>query len=53
MRISVVSVLSAVAAAASGVRDDTLLCADVSVIIRDCWLESCCIVLGIPIPEIR
>ena len=53
MRIGIISMLSAVDAAASSIRDDTLLCADVAVIVRDCLLESCGIVLRIPIPDVR
>ena len=52
MRIGVVSVLSAVAAAASGVRDDTLLRADVAIIVCDCLLECCGVVVRIPIPDV-
>ena len=53
MGVGVVGVLSAVDAAASRVRDDTLLRADVSFIVRDCLLEGCGIVLGIPVPDVR
>ena len=52
MCIGVVGVLSAVVAAAPSVRDDTLLRADVAVIVRDCLLECRGIVVGIPVPNV-
>ena len=52
MGVGVVSVLSSVVATASGVRDDTLLRTDVAFIVRDCLLESCGVVVGIPVPNV-
>ena len=52
MRIGVVSVFPAVAAAASRVRDDTLLRADIAVIVRDCLLECRGVIVGIPVPDV-
>ena len=52
MRIGVVDVLPAVVAAASRVRNDTLLRADVAVIVRDCLLECRGVVVGIPVPNV-
>ena len=53
VRIGIISMLPAVDASASRIRDNTLLCADVAVIVRDCLLECRGIVLGIPIPDVR
>ena len=52
MRVGIVRILPAVDAAASRIRDNTLLCADISFIVRDCLLESCGIILGIPVPYV-
>ena len=52
MGVGIVGVLSAVVAAASRVRNDTLLRADVAVIVRDCLLECCGVVVGIPVPDV-
>ena len=52
VRVGVISILPAVVAAAPRVRNDTLLRADVAVIVRDCLLECRGIVVGIPIPDV-
>ena len=53
MGVGVIGMLPAVDASASRVRDDTLLRADVAVIVRDCLLERRGVILGIPIPNVR